>query len=140
MNISNKQKEFFLTNDQLNQYYNKLDSIIKNKKLFLISNLSLNDLSSETNIKVEYIKQVLNKKLGLNFFNFISLYKIEKAKSLIINNLDNKFCVSDIAIKSGFNTKDSFCILFEKHTNTTPENYQIEHSIISNNEKIKSLY
>jgi len=129
MNISNKQKEFFLTNDQLNQYYNKLDSIIKNKKLFLKPNLSLNDLSIETNIKVEYIKQILTKKLDLNFFSFISLYKIQKAKKLIINNLDNNLCVSDIATKSGFNTKDSFCILFKKYTNTTPETYQIEHSI-----------
>ncbi len=128
MDISNKQQEYLLTDDQLNHYYNELDSVIKSKNLFLKSDLSLNDLSNETNIDIEDIKEVLNRKLDSNFFDFILNYKIQKAKLLISNNFDNEFSLSDIAIKSGFNTKDSFYVLFKKYTNSTPENYQIEHS------------
>jgi len=128
MDISNKQQEYLLTDDQLNHYHNELDSVIKSKKLFLKSDLSLNELSIETNINIENIKEILNRKLDLNFFDFISSYKIQKAKLLIINNFDNEFSLSDIAIKSGFNTKDSLYVLFKKYTNTTPENYKIEYS------------
>jgi len=87
----------------------------------------LDDLYIETGIPVEYVKQVLSEKLNLTFFEFISKYKIVEAKRLLTKINSDHFSISKIAIESGFNTDDSFVILFKKYTNMSPENYRIKY-------------
>ena len=114
-------------NEALDQYHQKLDSIIKTESLYLRPNLCLNDLSIETGIPVEYVKQVFSEKLNLSFFEYISKYKIDQAKRLLTKINDDHFSISKIAIESGFNTDASFIILFKKHTKMSPENYRIKY-------------
>ena len=127
MKIIHKEKYLILSNEALDQYHQKLDSIIKTKSLYLRPNLCLNDLSIETGIPIEYVNQVLSEKLNSTFFEFISKYKIVEAKRLLTKINDDHFSISKIAIESGFNTDDSFVILFKKHTNMSPENYRIKY-------------
>ena len=127
MKIIHKEKYLILSNESLDQYHQKLDSIIKTKSLYLRSDLCLNDLSIETGIPIEYINQVLSEKLDLTFFEFISNYKIVEAKRLLTKINDDHFSISKIAIESGFNTDDSFVILFKKYTDMSPENYRIKY-------------
>ena len=63
----------------------------------------------------------------IQFNQFISKYKIVEAKRLLTKINDDHFSISKIAIKSGFDTDDSFVILFKKHTNMSPENYRIKY-------------
>ena len=127
MKIVHKEKYLILSNESLDQYHQKLDSIIKTKSLYLRPNLCLNDLSIETGIPIEYVNQVLSEKLNSTFFEFISKYKIVEAKRLLTKINYDHFSISKIAIESGFNTDDSFVILFKKHTNMSPENYRIKY-------------
>ena len=76
MSIIHKEKNLILSNEVLDQYHQKLESIIKSKSLYLKPKLCLDDLYIETGIPVEYVKQVLSEKLNLTFFEFISKYKI----------------------------------------------------------------
>ena len=122
-----EEKNLILSNDLLDQYYQKLEFIIKSKSLYLRPKLCLEDLSIETGIPVKYVKQVLNKKLNSTFFEFISKYKIGKAKRLLTKIDDNHFSISNVATESGFNTDESFVALFKKHTHMSPENYRIKY-------------
>ena len=122
-----KSKNLILSNEVLDQYHQKLKSVIKSKSLYLRPKLCLDDLSIETGIPVKYVKQVLSEKLNLTFFEFISKYKIRRAKRLLIKIDDNHFSISNVAIESGFNTDESFVALFKKHTNMSPENYRIKY-------------
>ena len=127
MKIIHKNNNLILSDEALDQYHQKLDSIIKTKSLYLKPNLCLNDLSIETGIPIEYVNQVLSEKLNSTFFEFISEYKVGKAKHLLTNMSKKYFSISNIAIESGFNTDESFVALFKKHTNMTPENYRIKY-------------
>ena len=127
MKIVHKEKYLILSNEALDQYHQKLDSIIKTKSLYLRPKLCLNDLSIETGIPIKYVNQVLSEKLNSTFFEFISKYKIAEAKRLLTKINDDHFSISKIAIESGFNTDDSFITLFEKHTNMSPENYRMKY-------------
>ena len=127
MKIIHKEKYLILSNEALDQYHQKLDSIIKTKSLYLRPNLCLNDLSIETGIPIEYVNQVLREKLNSTFFEFISKYKIVEAKRLLTKINSDHFSISKIAIESGFNTDVSFVILFKKYTNMSPENYRIKY-------------
>ena len=122
-----KEKNLILSNEVLDQYHQKLESIVKSKSLYLRPKLCLDDLSIETGIPVKYVKQVLSEKLNSTFFEFISKYKIGKAKHLLTKIDDDHFSISNVAIESGFNTDESFVALFKKHTNMSPENYRIKY-------------
>ena len=122
-----KSKNIILSNEVLDQYHQKLESVIKSKLLYLRPKLSLDDLSIETDIPVKYVKQILSEKLNSTFFEFISKYKIRRAKRLLTKIDDDHFSLSNVAIESGFNTDESFVALFKKHTNMSPENYRIKY-------------
>ena len=121
------EKNIILSNEVLDKYHQELEAVIKSKSLYLRPNLCLDDLSDETGISVEYVKQVLSEKLNLSFFEFISEYKVRRAKRLLTKTDDDHFSISNVAIESGFNTNESFVALFKKHTNMSPENYRIKY-------------
>ena len=127
MKIIQKSKNLILFNEALDQYHQELEFVIQTKSLYLRPKLCLNDLSIETGIPAEYVKQVLNEKLHLTFFEFISKYKIAEAKYLLTRINDDHFSISNVARQSGFNTDESFVVLFKKHTNISPENYRIKY-------------
>ena len=76
MKMIQKSKNLILSNEVLDQYHQKSESVVKSKSLYLRQKLCLDDLSIETGIPTEYVKQVLSKKLNSTFFEFISKYKI----------------------------------------------------------------
>lgn len=125
--MTHKEKNLILSNEVLDQYHQKIESIIKSKSLYLRPKLCLDDLSIETGIPIKYVKEVLSEKLNSTFFEFISKYKIRRAKRLLIKIDDDHFSISNIAIESGFNTDESFVALFKKYTNMSPENYRIKY-------------
>ena len=127
MEIKHKDKYPLLSNEALNQYHKELESVMETKSLYLRPKLCLDDLSIETGIPAEHVKQILNEKLHLTFFEFISKYKIAEAKRLLTKINDDHFSISNVAIESGFNSDESFVILFKKHTNMSPENYRIKY-------------
>jgi len=122
-----KEKNVILSNEVLDKYHQELEYVIKSKSLYLRPNLCLDDLSDETGISIEYVKQVLSEKLNSTFFEFISKYKIRRAKRLLTKINDDHFSISNVAIESGFNTDESFVVLFKKHTNMSPEKYRIKY-------------
>ena len=127
MKMIHKEKNLISSNEVLDQYHQKIESIIKSKSLYLRPKLCLDDLAIETGIPAEYVKQILSEKLNSTFFEFISKYKIRRAKRLLTKIDDDHFSISNVAIESGFNTDESFVALFKKHTNMSPENYRIKY-------------
>ena len=127
MQMIQKSKNLVLSDEILNQYHQKLESVIKSKLLYLRPKLCLDDLSIETGIPLEYVKQVLSEKLNSTFFEFISKYKIRRAKRLLTKIDDDHFSLSKVAIESGFNTDESFVALFKKYTNMSPKKYRIKY-------------
>ena len=127
MAMIHNEKNVILSNEVLDKYHQELESVIKSKSLYLRPNLCLDDLSDETGIPIENVKQVLSEKLNLSFFEFISEYKVRRAKRLLTKIDDDHFSISNVATASGFNTDESFVILFKKHTNLSPENYRIKY-------------
>ncbi len=124
------EKNIILSNEVLDEFHQKLESVIKSKSLYLRPNLCLDDLSDETGISVEYVKQVLSEKLNVSFFEFISEYKVRRAKRLLTKIDDDHFSISNVAIESGFRTDESFVTLFKKQTHMSPEKYRIKYFYI----------
>ena len=121
------EKNIILSNEKLDEFHQKLKSIIISNSLYLRPNLCLDGLSDESGISVEVVKQVLSEKLNLSFFEFISEYKVRRAKRLLTKIDDDHFSISNVAIESGFRTDEAFVALFKKQTHMSPEKYRIKY-------------
>ena len=120
----------------LDKHYQNLITVMKTKQLFLKPNLSLVDVSNEANIPVDEVKRVLSERLQVSFFEFISEFKVNEAKHLLINIREDQFSISTIATQSGFHTKDSFVTIFKQHTNMSPEEYRIKYFKIESDSSV----
>ena len=87
------------------------------------------DLSTEKLAKVScfsrcYFSTVFKKHTGTSLHDYITCYRLDKAKEMLIND---KIPISSIAEKTGFNDTGTFIRAFKKKENITPLQYRKEH-------------
>ena len=119
-----------LKDDVLGQHCQNLKIVTEEKQLFRRPNLSLRDLSNEVGISVDEVTKILSERMQVTFFEFITGYKVNEAKKLLTNIKEDRFSISSIATQSGFNTNDSFEIVFKQYTKMSPEEYRTKHFTI----------
>lgn len=99
---------------------------IAEKELFLNPNLTLDETAKELKISKHILSQYLNEIVGKSFTNFISEYRIEKAKALL--ETKSNYTIEGLGYDSGFNSKSTFFTTFKKITGKTPAEYQKERT------------
>lgn len=99
-----------------------LSKVMKEKKLFENANLKLSDVANEINVIPHNLSQYLNDNLGKSFSLFINEYRIEAAKSLLVQKIE--YTTEAIGYECGFNSKSTFYTTFKKITGYTPANYR----------------
>lgn len=102
----------------------ELLEMIKNDKPYLDGDLNLPQLSKQIGVSPNYLSQVINEQLNQNFYNFINYYRVQEAKWLMSENLQNQPSIIMIAELSGFNSKSAFYKAFKFHTDMTPSQFK----------------
>ncbi len=69
-----------------------------------------------------YLSRVFNEGFGASFSQVVQHYRMEKAKSLLLE--DNNLTVQEIAYRSGFASLSSFHAIFVKKEGETPKSYR----------------
>lgn len=117
-------------NDTLLENETKEDQflIIKNhiekNNRYLDPAFSLEVLASEIKISVSKLSNIINNGNEFNFSEFINQFRIEKAKSLLIDPKYNEYNIEAIGFECGFNSKSAFYNSFKKFTNATPSEFK----------------
>ncbi|MGB4843197.1 MAG: AraC family transcriptional regulator [Ferruginibacter sp.] len=112
-----------LQKNNVDIYYSSLIQLMDSEKLFLDSRLSIKTVADKLGISVNHLSQVINQQSGKNFFNFINEYRVEEAKKLLLDQLNQKYTILAIAYDCGFNSKSSFNTIFKKYTGKTPSDF-----------------
>jgi len=115
-NVTLKLPEHIASNFQ-----EKIDRYLAEHKPFLDCNLRLDNLADSLSIKSYLLSQTINQQYNKNFFDFINFYRIEEAKRLMVNSVDDS--IIGIAMQSGFNSKTAFYRAFKKSTGLSPLQY-----------------
>ena len=102
----------------------KIELQMLEKKAYLDNDLNLIKLAALVSITPHQLSYTINQGFKVNFFQFVNGYRIEKAKSLLLDNKMNKYSILGIAYESGFNSKTTFYNTFKKITGETPTNYK----------------
>ncbi|WP_394694033.1 helix-turn-helix domain-containing protein [Hyphobacterium sp.] len=92
------------------------------EKLYLDSGLSLQKLARHVTTPPNLVSQTLNEQLGLTFFDFVARWRVEDAKSRILEGRDS---VLNIALEVGFNSRSTFYKAFKRETGQTPKEFRI---------------
>ena len=82
--------------------------------------VSLEQVSDYCNFSKYYFSHVFKKITGMTFFSYLTAYRLDRAKELIIKTDMN---MTDISYHCGFGTPRSFNRLFRKHYGFSPTEY-----------------
>ncbi|MDU1005320.1 MAG: response regulator [Clostridium butyricum] len=126
-------KKYYLTqyerlkeilNSDLNDVNNNI-TVIKLAKDYIINNynknISLKDVADEVYLSQNYLSELFKKEIGEGFYDFLSKYRIKKAKEVL---LTTNLKVYEIAQMVGYNDSITFGRAFKKITGTTPNNFR----------------
>ena len=91
---------------------------------FLNPDLKLAELAQQLGTNAHHLSQSINENSGKGFLDFINQYRVEVAKRIIRNDLDNHYKMLAVALDSGFNNKVSFYRYFKKVTGYLPAAYK----------------
>jgi len=102
------------------QIFNELNKLIADKQLHLNPETTLESVTQQMKICRTYLSQAVNRCTGDNFTAFINEYRIKEAVRLMSNTGSQRISIENIAIKVGFNNRESFYRVFKKITGISP--------------------
>jgi len=108
-----------------NDLIEKLNSIMRDTKIYQKNDLRLADLAQLVGISPHHLSQIINEQCQSNFYDYVNRYRVElAADSLLANGKSN---IANIAFDAGFNNRASFNSAFKKYKGMTPSQYKREH-------------
>lgn len=110
-----------LSDDRLDRIAAKIETLMKEKKLYLEPDLSLWDLANKIGVTTHYASQALNEKIGVRFFDYVNSWRIRDAAERLRSS---DAAILTIAFDVGFNSRSSFYTAFKRETGVTPSRYR----------------
>ena len=127
-----KYKNSSLSTKERTRLKESILDLMKKKEPYLDIDLKQKDLAQLLSISTHHLSEVLNLSFGHNFYNFINIYRVNKAKQLLKTTKSKDMKIITVAYDSGFNNKTSFNRIFKGHVGLTPSQYR-EKCIPANN-------
>jgi AraC-like DNA-binding protein len=113
-----------LNESQIKQVIIKLERLMNMDEVYLNSDLSLLRLAEMAELSTHDLSYVLNTGCGKSFYQYVNHFRVEKAKSLLVNPEYQYLSIVGIAYECGFNSKTAFNTTFKKLTGFTPTVYK----------------
>ena len=112
-----------LTDEQMRSYMRELEHIMHFDEAFLDPGLTLPKLAERVGCSVNHLSQVINAGFGESFFDYLSRYRINRARRLL-DDADDRAAVLKVAYSVGFNSNSAFYTAFKKHVGMTPAEFR----------------
>ncbi|MDQ8006197.1 MAG: helix-turn-helix domain-containing protein [Pedobacter sp.] len=109
-----------LTNEQITILKDKVTKIIAKDKIHLDPLLNLKLMADKVGINTHELSLILNRGFGKNFYAYINELRTEEAIKLLKSGQYAHGDMSEIAIKSGFNSRTTFYSSIKKIKGTSP--------------------
>ena len=89
--------------------------------------LSLDQVAEHIYLHPNYISTLFKKETGITFIQYLHLYRIKKAKEMMMNNLDVPFHI--ISERVGYQNERHFFNVFKKYSGVTPGEFRSGYQI-----------
>lgn len=118
-----KRKKELLSQNETDDYTDRLLKHINEHQPYLDPELSLRSLAAQIDIHPNQLSWLLNENMGKNFNEFINHYRVEAFKALSKDPQKAHLSLIGMAYESGFNSKTVFNTYFKKETGLTPKQF-----------------
>lgn len=128
---SNKAKKYFIyKTDRLPELINEENANASSSAIniaikYITNNfkksITLKDVAEEVFLSQNYFSELFKKETGEGFYDFLSNYRINKAKEILITT---NLKIYEVAQMVGYNDSITFGRAFKKLTGVTPNNYR----------------
>lgn len=105
-----------MKNNPLYQKY--VSPIVKEIETNYNSKLTVDELSQKVYVTPQYLSRLFRRFLGSSVYEYLTLYRITKAKELLFNS--SHLEIQNIAHQVGFDDASHFIAMFKKTTGITP--------------------
>jgi len=102
-------------------YRAKLEQWMKTDKPYLNPDFRLLDLRQILPLNRTYLSQLINTEYGCNFYQFVTKYRIEEAKRVMLANPSMK--MQDVGEQCGFSSPTVFARIFSREVGMTPSEW-----------------
>ena len=104
------------------RHRDKLEEILslETEKIFLQSNLKAEDVLNFLDITYKELHHLLKEHLNTTFPNLINEYRVKTAKELLANPAQSNLSMDEVAILSGFGTRQTFYKVFQASVGVSP--------------------
>ncbi len=89
--------------------------------------LSLTDMSEYLQINGAYFSMLFKTETGITFKDYLTGIRIEKAKSLLVNQ---EIKINKVAELTGYGDYRNFCKIFRRETGSSPSEYREKYRVI----------
>lgn len=100
-----------------NPYVRKVIDVIKERYM---EKLSLESLSEELMVSSSYLSRKIKEETGHTFLDFLNMYRVVQAISLLKEGTYRVYQISDM---TGFSDYKHFCTVFKRYTNSSPTEF-----------------
>lgn len=103
------------------EYREMLEQWMKTEKPYLNPEFRLLDMRQVLPLNRTYLSQLINAEYGCNFYQFVTNYRIEEAKQLMMDHPGMK--MQDVAEQCGFSSPTVFARIFARETGISPSDW-----------------
>ena len=126
--------------ESMDRFQEQIMNIIVFQKKYLEKDYSAKQLAEVIGTNTRCISAVVNVRFHMNFTSFVNSYRINDAKSILIDKRYQDLKMEKVAEMVGFANRQSFYASFFRFTGITPrqwrlDNYKQHPSIISKKKK-----
>lgn len=97
---------------------------MESEQLYLQQNLNIEEFARKIGIHYREVSAIINKHFETNFFEYVNLYRVNKAKDMLNDPQFAQMTILDILLESGFNSKSSFHRFFKRYTGMSAAEYR----------------
>ena len=117
-----KTKNDQVSDDEADQLYLCLKEFMKDEKNFTDPSITRKTLATKLGTNEKYLHETIKKNLNLSFTEYINLLRLDYARDMMTRH-QNKLALEDIAMMSGFGTRQTFHRLFRDKYGLSPFEY-----------------
>ncbi len=112
------------TIEQEREHFHKIETSIKEQKLFADSTLTLSSLAEALEMKDRELSRLINQYAGANFYQYINRLRTQEFKILIESPKAKQLSILGLAQEAGFSSKSTFYTAFKASEGMTPKQYE----------------
>lgn len=124
LSTESKQKRLNNISPVKNKHLKELERLMVEEELFKDAELSRSKIAEMLGLSEGHLSQLVNSITGKSFIDYITSYRIEAAKEMLLKQEFRNHTFEAIGMEAGFKSRSAFYSAFKIRTNHTPGTFQ----------------